>query len=204
MLVAALIASGAMAQRTYTDLVGNKVRYGIQAGLNFSNYWGGDAPDATMKPGIQLGAIMEYKDAKFRNFSSQTGLLFSQKGGNEDGDKLALNYLLVPIIVQYNLGLGNSVGFFLKAEYYFGYAISGKYKYNYEGTWESEKIDFSDEGLQRFDMGLGLGVGLNINDMMQIGLGYNWSFYPLVKNPGYWVNFYNSNLALNVTFLFGK
>ena len=211
LITAVLMAGSVMAQGTYTNLAGNEVRIGIQGGLNFSDYWGGDSPESKTKPGIRLGVVTEYRDSKFRNVSVQTGLLFVQQGSEIEsfmGERIhavmTLNYLKVPINFRYNFDLGAGMGIFVQAGIYAGFALTGKQKTEEDGVWESEKINFSERNMERFDTGLGLGAGIQVMNRMQLCFGYDWGFYPLVKSTGQWVKFYNSNMMVTATFMFGK
>jgi opacity protein-like surface antigen len=210
-LAAVLTASSAIAQLGVAGNEGNTMhRFGVTAGLNRAKYWGSDAPDSKMKSGIRIGVVAEATETKgrLRNFSLHTGLLFSQQGGivenyyGVDRTEMTLNYLYIPINTRYKFDLGSNMGFFLQAGFYTGYAISGRQKTEYRGETKSTKINFGDRNMERFDMGLGLGAGLQVLSNIEIGLGYNWSFFPLVKaeNASRWVHFYNAGLALTATY----
>jgi hypothetical protein len=200
LVAAVLTASSAMAQ------------IGIQAGLTRSNYWGSDAPKSSLTNGIQLGMVMVaplIQKSMFKNFSYQTGFLFSQKGGevvNAFGEKnhiiMTMNFLHISLYPRYIIDFGGGTGVFFQTGPYFGYAISGKQKNKVGGEWESDKLDFGARNMQRFDVGMGLGAGLQIVNNFQLCVGKNWSFMPLVESPAGWVNFYNTNLELTLTYLF--
>jgi len=171
---------------------------------------------STIKPGFQLGIVAEYPIN--RAFSIQSGLLFAQHGekiypfikrpaswvdfqGNSieykhefdrfENTKLImnLNYLQLPVNVQYKFDFGN-INLLLHAGPYLGYGISGKIKIwdKYgkrlsKGEIESiefnpgdySKIKFGNDKekhhLKALDFGIGLGAGLKFNNI-QFGLGY--------------------------------
>ena len=198
-LIAVLTASSAMAQYV-ADI-------GIQAGLNYANFWGSDAGDNQMKPGIILGVVIDGTKVMKRqesNFSSQLGLLFVQQGAKiEDEDiEMTLNYLRIPVNYRYNFYFGSNMGLYLQAGLYGGLALWGTAKERVDGKWESETINFRENDMNPWDWGLGVGIGVHIMDNFQIGLSKDWGRNSLMKYKDVNQRFYNTNLALTVTYLF--
>jgi hypothetical protein len=202
LLAAVLTAGSAMAQK-----------FGVQAGYNLSDYWGGDAPNSNMKPGFQAGLLMqsEQPDANklfVRNLSSQIGLLFIQQGAKvEDfGEQIemTLNYLRLPINAQYKFDLGENFAVYAQVGVYIAYALSGNQKTEIGGEWENEKVNFKENNMQRLDSGAGIGAGVRIANSVLIGVEKNWSLTPLIKTDPVWVSMFNTNLAITATFLFGR
>ena len=208
LLAAVLTASYAQAQFTF----------GVRAGFNLTDFSGDGVEDSKMKPGFQIGVVGDL--ALSDNFSIQPGLLFATQGAkwseNEsEGDykvsyseSINLNYLQIPINAQYKLDLGD-MKLLLQAGPYFGYGISGKYKWeeSWNGNKESgdDKIEFgSDEEKHHFkalDLGLGFGAGLQFGNI-QAGVGYNLGLANLAHSDNYKIK--NNGLAITVTYLFGK
>ena len=200
-VVAVLTASSAMAQR--------EIGLGVQAGLNYADFWGEHAPESTKKPGIQLGLVIGGDQRMWGNFSCQMGLMFVQQGAKGDDllvrkvtSDMTLNYLRIPINFRYHIDLGSRMGLYLQAGCYYGYALSGRVKVlNREGS-ESVKIDFNESNMNRWDLGFGLGAGVRIMDNFQIGLSKDWGIASLIKSKGVTYFFHNTNLALTTTYFF--
>ena len=198
LLAAVLTASSALAQ---------ELGLGIQAGLNYADFYGLHSPESTKKPGIQLGVVIGGDQRMWGNFSVQTGLLFVQQGAK--GDELferkvtsgmTLNYLRIPINLRYHIDFGNSMGLYLQAGCYYGYALSGRVKViNRDGS-ESRKIDFNESNMNRWDMGVGLGAGLKVMDNINIGISKDWGIVSLIKSQGVTYLFANTNFALTATY----
>ncbi|NMH28535.1 porin family protein [Flavobacterium silvaticum] len=128
------------------------MKFGVKLGPNFSTLTG-DADDASVRVGFHGGVFAEFMitDA----IGIQPEVLFSMQGANSDyeayfgnifddvegWDKIKLNYINVPIMVNYHFaavkglsaGIGPQVGFLMSAkEEGTGYdAESGNY-YNYD------------------------------------------------------------------------
>ena len=202
---------------------GNTQRFsfGVRAGLSFTNIserWDGKKPKGVnkskFKPGFQLGAVADFSISD--NLAIQPGILFATQGwvdkysetGYSEKESWNLNYLQVPLNVQYKINVG-SMNLLLQAGPYFGYAFSGKYKEKVteDGRTKKDegKIKFGTEDgkMSQIDFGLGVGVGLQF-DNMQVGLGYNLGLKNLVNGGGTKDIQKNYGLALTVTYLFGK
>jgi opacity protein-like surface antigen len=198
-VVAVMTASFAQAQ----------VKFGARAGFNLTNVtekYDGKAVDSdekgSFKPGFQIGVVADIALADA--LSLQPGLLFATQGctyKGEDGDedlKINLNYIQIPINVQYKLDLGGN-SLLLQAGPYLGYAIGGKWKAGSES--EDVKFGSKDEEIKAFDFGIGLGVGMQFSNL-QVGLGYNLGLANL--NNAEKMTSKNNGLAVTVTFLFGN
>jgi len=218
LLIAVLTVSYANAQFTF----------GARAGFNLTNMSGfNDDNDelefdfnTKLKPGFQFGVVGDF--ALNKSFSIQPGILFATQGFKISEDfisfigsvpvpvslsgGLSLNYIQIPINVQYKIDLGD-MKLLLQTGSYLGYGLSGKLEveatsgnFTYE---EKEKMKFGnkEEDMNPFDFGLGFGVGLHF-DNIQVGLGYNLGLANLSKVEN--ISTKHSGLALTVTYLFGK
>ena len=181
--------------------------FGARAGLNLTNFTGSDWKDLTdgeskFKPGFQLGVVGEY--ALSDVLAIQPGLIFAQQGAflYKDSDftwGMTLNYLQVPINIQYKLDLGG-MSLLLQAGPYLGYGINGERK----GGILSRDIKFGsghDADLKAFDLGLGIGAGVQFSSF-QVSLGYNLGLTNL--NPIDIGKTQNYGFALTLTYLFGR
>ncbi len=85
-----------------------QVKYGVKAGVNFANAGGSDASDAfpgkAMLVSFHAGGLVNIPVAK--QLSVQPELLFSGEGVKLDGGKYLLNYINIPIMVQYDIASG--------------------------------------------------------------------------------------------------
>jgi hypothetical protein len=207
-----------------------QIKFGARAGFNLTSasykidVSGFDAPDTKFKPGFQIGVVGELAltDAIFL----QPGILFATQGYKvedsgedkqynekwDDKETFSLNYLQIPINVQYKLDLGG-MNLLLQAGPYLGYAIGGKYKYEWndedaygkDSGSKEEDLKFGSDAakgeIKPFDFGIGLGVGLQFSNL-QVGLGYNLGLTNLSNADKVTVK--NNGLAVTLTFLFGN
>ena len=208
MLVAVMAASYAHAQ----------FHPGMRAGLNVSSMYGNnipiiqDGPGVEGKIGYQIGAAGEL--GLGRVFAVQPALLFStagytsrsKSGYDEYEMSYHFNYLQVPVNALIKLPLGKRANIFLYLGPYVGYAINGKYKMDTiedRKVIETEKtnVKFGSGALKRFDAGAGFGLGFQAGPV-QFDLGMTLGLMDIHKSPDY--NFKNYNMALAISYFFGK
>ena len=206
LFVAVLTVSYAQAQFTF----------GVRAGFNstrLSEKDGDRKTNSYFRAGFQIGAVSEYAISDV--FVIQPSILFATQGGLIENSyyldwKRSINYLQIPVNVLIKLNLGETK-LLLQAGTYFGYALSGKYK------WESKlglyskgeyKIKFGnnygENMIKPFDYGIGLGAGLQVYNF-QVGLGYNFglaNISPAPRSSKYSMK--NNGMAVTLTYLFGK
>lgn len=155
-----------------------------KVGLNLANIGGDEVEDAKMKMGLQIGVITDI--AFGEAISLQTGLMFSQKGYQQDIEgfteeynmKLKVNYLEIPINAVYGLQLGGNELQFLAGPYV-GIGLFGKATSDADGSEDvdiqfvNDNADVDDDkfGIKRFDVGLNVGAGYKINNI-QIQANY--------------------------------
>lgn len=150
----------------------SKVSWNVKAGINLSNWTGGDTDGTDAKIGFKVGGGMEY--AFDKTWSLQPSLFFTTKGTKETsmGEDLTVNqvYLELPVNVQARVPVSDNLNMLFAAGPYFGYGIAGKTSY---GNVKDDT--FGDGGLKRFDAGLGFGVSFEISQIIlgldgQLGL----------------------------------
>ncbi len=161
------------------------ITFGVKAGFNATTISRNDDNDGyydndqKMKAGFNAGVFVHIPVAE--KFSVQPELLFSQLGAKSETkyryteenqmvaingtDKLNLNYLVLPVMVQYNI----LPQLYVEAGPEFGFLLGGKSKGDVtiaqsEGnftSYQSEK--FSDkinmDRFNRFNFGVGIGAG---------------------------------------------
>ncbi|QNA43336.1 porin family protein [Lacibacter sediminis] len=140
-LIAMVFATAVQAQH---------VNIGIKAGLNLYNIKYNNDVEYDMKPGLHAGLLGHIHITK--NFAVQPELLFSSQGAKYktggETTKLNLNYLNVPILLQYMF----DNGFRIEAGPQVGFLLTAKVD---DGT---TKTDVKSD-LKPLDVGLGLGIG---------------------------------------------
>ncbi len=126
------------------------VNIGIKAGLNLYNIKNNNDVEYDMKPGLHAGLLGHIHITK--SFAVQPELLFSAQGAKYTTGgvvtKFNLNYLNVPILLQYMF----DNGFRLEAGPQVGFLLTAKAD---NGT---TKADIKSD-LKTLDVGLGLGLG---------------------------------------------
>ena len=158
LIAAAIVSVSAMAQ----------VQFGGKVGVDMTNFWGPDVEHG-MKPGYQVGLIMEYKVTP--KFGIAPEVVFAAQGGkskalafdiNNHGLELTstdikynANYINVPLMFkfyatpEFSIDLGPQVGF----NVYNKVKVKG----------DDETYDLKD-GTKPVDFGMGLGATFNITD----------------------------------------
>ncbi len=146
----------------------SKVSWNAKAGLNLSNWTGGDSEGTDAKLGFKVGVGMEYA---FDNlWSLQPSLFLSTKGTkySESGFKVTVNqmYLELPVNVQARVHIEGDTNLLFSAGPYIAYGIGGKISSN---ITSNEADTFGKDGLDKFDAGVGFGVGLEFAKVL-VGL----------------------------------
>ncbi len=98
-----------------------ETHFGLKAGINSSSLKIADGTDYDSKTGLHIGGLAHIHLKK--HFAIQPELVFSMQGGKRnDNNKLKLNYLNLPVLVQYmfdegfRLQTGPQIGFMVSAE----------------------------------------------------------------------------------------
>jgi opacity protein-like surface antigen len=171
-------------EKTQTASPSSPVTFGVKAGLNGSTLTRGDGYEydnnEKMKVGFHAGVFANIPVSA--KFSIQPELLFSQLGSKSDYNyrtssgnyrrtqhydySTTLNYLTLPVMVQYNI----LPQLYVEAGPEFGYLLGGKTKGDLttiETTGNSVTIDhtehvsksISNDLFNRFNLGIGIGAG---------------------------------------------
>jgi len=173
----------------YPSMISAQI-FGVRGGFNLSNVlikYDGEtwSDDFKMKPGFHIGPTMEIPLSEV--VSIDGALLYTTKGTKmkesetyqnttyEYKSTTTLNYLELPVNLKVKFDIGSIIGFGAIGPY-FGYALSGKSKYeesiNGNSSSETEDIDFDEDGdLKRFDFGMGFTGGIEVGKM-QFGINY--------------------------------
>jgi len=99
-----------------------ETHFGIKGGVNISSLDVKDGVDWDSKAGVHLGGLAHIHLAP--HWGVQPELVFSQQGGEYKGDKWKINYLNIPVLLQYMTG----TGFRIQTGPQLGFALSSEAK----------------------------------------------------------------------------
>ena len=127
--------------------------FGPKAGVNISNYTGGNI-DSKALVGYHIGGMLNYGFGKV--FSIQPEVLFSTQGAKVTNDGVKNDFKISYITVPVMLKLKANNGFYFEAGPQVGFRTSS---------------DIPDQTINNFAKGLDLSVGAGIGFQSKIGLG---------------------------------
>ncbi len=205
--IALTAGSLAFAQTTTTTSTSSMstdsaVRFGVKAGMNVSSLSDdGSLEDQGSKIGFNAGVFANIPVGSM--FSVQPEVLYSQYGDKYDqviaGNRYSyanhLDYITVPVMLQYNL----IPNLYVEAGPEFGFMVSAKNKAKNETNNDiiSESGNYKDN-FNTFNFGLGLGAGYYFTDNIGITARYVAGLTDIAKNrPD------NSNAIRNNVFQVG-
>ncbi len=168
-------------------------RFGVNAGVNFSNITGKDADNVmgngSLKTGFQAGITYDIGIAD--DFVIQPGLSFVQNGAKYKYEgtleemvgnpSIHLNYLQLPVTFQYQPELGNG-HLLLGVGPYVGMGV-GKVKYASDNG--DSKLDWDQARYKKFDAGGKLLAGYQLSNGLSLNLNANLGLVKLrdIDNP---------------------
>ena len=176
LIASAIVCMSAMAQ----------VQFGGKVGFDMTHFWG-QGVDHGMKPGYQVGLMMEYKFSSC--FAIAPEVVFAAQGGkdklflldidqhgiefvNSAGMKYNANYINVPVMLKYYATPNFSVDFGPQVGFNVYHKITAK-KTN-------ESIDIKDS-TKPVDFGLGLGATYNLTDNAFVQARYTMGLTKVFK-----------------------
>jgi opacity protein-like surface antigen len=177
LIASAIVCMSAMAQ----------VQFGGKVGFDMTHFWG-QGIDHGMKPGYQVGLMMEYKFSS--RFAIAPEVVFAAQGGKDKlflldidqhgiefvssaGMKYNANYINVPVMLKYYATLNFSVDFGPQVGFNVYHKITAK-KTN-------ESIDIKDS-TKPVDFGLGLGATYNLTDNAFVQARYTMGLTKVFKD----------------------
>ncbi len=177
LIASAIVCMSAMAQ----------VQFGGKVGFDMTHFWG-QGIDHGMKPGYQVGLMMEYKFSS--RFAIAPEVVFAAQGGKDKlflldidqhgiefvssaGMKYNANYINVPVMLKYYATLNFSVDFGPQVGFNVYHKITAK-KTN-------ESIDIKDS-TKPVDFGLGLGATYNLSDNAFVQARYTMGLTKVFKD----------------------
>ncbi len=148
--------------------------FGIKAGANFSNLRstdGNNSESADMKVGLHGGVFLNIPVGSI--FSINPEVIYSLEGAkdNTDDSKINLNYLNIPILLQYN----NESGVFIETGPQIGFLFSAKARY--AGT----SVDLKDQ-LEKTNLSWCIGAGYKLLSGVGFNARYNLGLSNIAKN----------------------
>ena len=144
--------------------------FGLKAGVNSSNIKFGDGSDLDSKTGLYIGGLAHIHIKK--HLAVQPELVFSMQGGGlGNNNKLKLNYLNLPVLLQYMF----DEGFRLETGPQIGFMVSGKRK-----TGDVE-VDIKD-AYSTVDVSWVFGAGYLFNSGFGLDARYNFGITDISDN----------------------
>jgi len=134
-----------------------KFQIGLKAGMNVSNYTGGNL-DSKALLGFHAGGTFNFLLGK--NFSIAPEVLFSTQGAKYDDlgteKNIKVNYIQLPVMAKFRF----DEGFYLEAGPQFGFKVG-------------EDTDIPDQTIENFanDLDLSFGAGLGYHSSTGFGIG---------------------------------
>jgi hypothetical protein len=158
------------AKAQYTD-----THFGIKAGLNISSLDVKDGVDFDSKAGVNIGALAHVHLTP--HFAVQPEVVYSQQGGKDGNDKWKINYVNIPVLLQYMI----DNGFRLQTGPQLGIKTSAKIK--------SGDLEVENHNVNTFDFSWAIGAsyisaaGLGVDARYNIGISnVNDADFPEVRN----------------------
>ena len=182
-------------------------RFGIKAGVNFSDVAGAES-DKNIKglTGLNAGLMADLPFSDRLSFHPE--LLFSQKGakstqadpsGASFTERERVSYLDLPLLLRLKAN-----GFFLEAGPQLSYLVAQKSDFTEYapsmGTYSYSSTDT--DGTRRLDLGYVAGVGYQLPQGLEVGVRYNGGISDL-SDPSASPTLRNSVFQLQVGYLFG-
>jgi len=134
--------------------------FGLKAGLNISSLDVKDGVDFDSKAGFHIGGLAHIHLSP--HFGVQPEFVYSEQGGKDGSDKWNINYLNIPVLLQYMTGSG----FRLQTGPQLGFAVSSKIK---SGDIEQNIKD----DVNRVDVSWALGASYLFPEAIGIDARYN-------------------------------
>jgi hypothetical protein len=134
---------------------------GVKAGLNLATLTGDDADDAKTRAGLAAGGFV--KVSLTPAFSVQPEVLYSMKGAkfeesSADDFTIKLDYIEVPVLLQYNIPTQGNV----KPVLFAGPAVAFNMSAKLEGTIDSASADVDIDNVKSVDIGIAAGAGVEL------------------------------------------
>lgn len=194
--------------------------FGVRAGANISNFSiNFDEMNMDSKPSFNAGFNYERLLLNSTPLYLETGLYYTNKGAklgswdDEDGlYQFSLNYLEVPVMLNYKFYLGDNFALYPSAGLYYAFGVGGseqeKYKEEYDGETYIEiykdKVFGEDRMLKRSDFGYRVSVSAMWKSVV-LTAGYEGSILNTLQDSGdedFSLKMRNSNIFIALGYNF--
>lgn len=213
----------------FATMVNAQFSLGIRGGVHFAKADYGDEveynDDREFLVGPQAALMFEWRIADYFALQAEPGYIqkgeklhFGEAGPDDQGHittldaylRTRLHYLTLPVLAKGIVGSDN-FRFYAIGGPEVGYAVSGRYETEFTMTNGQEitenaegDIDFEEDGIDRFDVGLIFGAGVEA----KIGLGsivldgrYNLGLYDIDRDKGSEGETFNRGFGFNLGYL---
>lgn len=142
------------------------LNFGLRAGLNFANYNDLEDGDLDSRTGLVVGGYLNFK-IPMSPVSIQPEALYSQKGAEDGGTTIKVDYLEVPVLAKFSFAPGPAT-----PHVYFGPYVGFVLNSEVSGDGQSISIDNA-----QTDFGGIVGGGLDINlGVTKLNAGLRYGF----------------------------
>ena len=166
-VVAVLLSAGTLTAQEFAE-------FGAKGGLNFASLSGDNVENLDGVTGFHLGLIAEFPLTE--RFSIQPEVLYSGMGASNDQETWKLDYVTVPVILNYYvidglaLEAGPQLGYLVKAEKDYDYIDDIVQSGTRDISDEVKDIDFAIAGGVSYE----LPIGLFFSGRYNLGLSNVW------------------------------
>jgi len=167
------------------------VNFGVKAGYNSSSVEITNAGSWTSKSGFHIGALAHIHASS--HFAVQPEITFSTQGGESPTEKLKLDYVNVPVLLQYMV----SDGFRLETGPQIGFLISAKEK---AGDNEADIKDL----FKGIDFSWDFGAGYVFSSGFGIDARYNLGLSDIADNPNIDIKAKNRVIQIGLFYQFAN
>ena len=130
------------------------------------------------KLGVSAGGRLSYVNNKSLDFAME--MLISQRGSavkvfnNNEGDKINLNYVELPLIVSIR-------DWYIENKGYYKVRAEGGLSYGY--LFSAKAAGYKEEYFRKSDVSWLLGAGVQFNKMVGLSIRYTSSLFNMYKDP---------------------
>lgn len=150
----------------FTGIAQNKIKFGVKAGANFATWTGQQAQGIDLRPGFHAGGLMLVPLTS--TLSIKPEIFFSSEGASMKPYRFAVNYIRIPLLVEYQ----HAGGFLLETGPQLGYELSAK------RTGNNDDADIEGQ-LPKLEASWGLGAGYRHKSGAGFSLRYNFGISDL-------------------------
>lgn len=159
-----------------TKVYGQKVQYGLKAGLGFASQEIVN-PDIASTNSVTTYYVAGYVDIPFKSVYFQPGITVLGKGvkeyQNAQTNTITLTYLEVPLTVLYKFNLNTLGKIYLGGGPYVAMGLSGNNQLEGINTVSGSNVSFgNDEDYKKFDLGVNFTTGLELNNHLTFNMKY--------------------------------